>query len=332
MKETSFRDDSLRNASSTAPHDKVKKDYELANASSREPEKGNMIALVAVVKNEGRYLEEWIGYHLMLGVDHVYLYDDGSTDDSAEAYKTMYKTGRLTVHRAIKTGRRHNMQEDCNEEWRRRYGHLYKFVMPWDADEFLSLKVGVTLQEFLEAIPDNVGQVRLNWKLFGSGGHRHADYNRLVIDRFTTHCTPDFDRQTKLIVRLEALGGIDCESDRSRPITVHHSSIMPGYISVGGDLRTVVEDEGTMIAHTIWEGWAVCNHYSVKSFEEFVTIKKTKSVSYAKPDLLEAGSVITQEYFDLRDRNEITDEKMRRHVAPLRKYIDEVRAIILPYG
>jgi len=296
------------------------------------PNPQNNVALVAVVKNEGPYLVEWIACHLMLGVEHVYLYDDGSTDNSLEAYQTMYKTGRLTVHRAIKTGRRHNMQEDCNEEWRRRYGHLYTFVMPWDGDEFLSLKEGVTLQEFLDAIPKNVGQVRLNWKLFGSSNHLYADFTKFVIERYTKHCPPDYDHQTKLILRIEAMGPIDYESDKSRPITVHHSAILPEYRTVGADLSTPVEGKGTTITPIIWNGWAVCNHYSVKSFEEFITIKKTKPRAHVHETLLEAGSIITNEYFRHKDRNDLTDERMLKYVAPLRDYIDKIKSIILPYG
>ena len=270
----------------------------------------NNVALVAVVRNEGPYLEEWIAYHLMLGVEHVYLYDDGSTDNSLEAYQTMYKTGRLTVHRALKTGQQHTMQEDCNEEWRRHYGHLYTFIMPWRVDEFLSLKEGITLQELLDAIPEDVGQVRLNWKLFGSNNHLHADFTKFVIERYTKHCLPSYDRHTKLILRIKAMGPIDFESDESRPITAHHSVILPEYRTVGADLTSPVESKGTTITPTIWDGWAICNHYAVKSFEEFITIKKAKPRTHLHYTLLEAGSIIANQYFRHKDRNDLTDESM----------------------
>jgi ADP-heptose:LPS heptosyltransferase len=299
---------------------------------AQHPSPHNNVALVSVVKNEGPYLLEWIGYHLMLGVEHIYLYDDGSNDNSLEAYQIMYKTGRLTVHRALKTGRRHNMQEDCNEEWRRQYGHLYKFMMPWDGDEFLALKEGATLQKLLDAIPQNVGQVRLNWKLFGSANQLYADFDRFVIERFTKHCLPNTEHLTKLILRVEAMGAVDYETDQSRAITVHCSSILPEYRTVGGDLHTEVEGAGTAITPTIWNGWAVCNHYAVKSVEEFLTIKKTKPKVHVYATFLEAGTMVTNDYFPSRDKNDLTDEAMLRHVAPLRNYIEKVKAIVLPYG
>jgi glycosyltransferase involved in cell wall biosynthesis len=293
----------------------------------------NNVALVAVVKNEGPYLLEWVAYHLMIGVEHVYLYDDGSTDDSLAAYQTLYKTGRLTVHRAIKTGRRHRAQEDCYEECRRRYGHRYKFLMPWDGDEYLSLKEGVTLQEFLDAIPENVGQVRLNWKSFGSGHQLYADFDKFVFERFTKHTAETYNSHiTKLILRIQAMGDVDYKSDQSRPITAHCSAILPEYRTVGADLATDVENHGAIITPVLWNGLATCNHYPVKSFEEFLTIKKTKPRVYINPELLEAGSPVTNSYFEEADRNEMSDESMLRHAQPLRTYIDKIKSIVLPPG
>lgn len=39
------------------------------------------LAIVAILKNEGPYVKEWIEYHLIAGVDHFYLYDNGSLDN-----------------------------------------------------------------------------------------------------------------------------------------------------------------------------------------------------------------------------------------------------------
>ena len=35
------------------------------------------LSLVAIFRNEHRYIEEWLKYHLKVGVDHFYLYDNG---------------------------------------------------------------------------------------------------------------------------------------------------------------------------------------------------------------------------------------------------------------
>lgn len=42
------------------------------------------VRLVAIAKDEGAYLPEWIYYHLSLGVDSIVIYTNGITDNSSE--------------------------------------------------------------------------------------------------------------------------------------------------------------------------------------------------------------------------------------------------------
>ena len=51
------------------------------------------LAIVAIMKNEGRYLKEWLDYHLLAGVEHFYLYDNDSTDNQAEVAKPYVEAG-----------------------------------------------------------------------------------------------------------------------------------------------------------------------------------------------------------------------------------------------
>ena len=51
------------------------------------------LAVAAILKNEGHYLKEWLDYHLLAGVNHFYLYDNDSTDDSAEIIKPYMEAG-----------------------------------------------------------------------------------------------------------------------------------------------------------------------------------------------------------------------------------------------
>src|SRR5262245_38521148 len=54
------------------------------------------LAVAATMKNEGCYLREWIEFQRLMGVDQIYLYDNGSTDDSAEVVAPYVAEG--TVH------------------------------------------------------------------------------------------------------------------------------------------------------------------------------------------------------------------------------------------
>ena len=54
------------------------------------------LAVVAILKNEGPYLKEWLDYHLLAGVDHFYLYDNESPDNQAEVAKPYVEAGLVT--------------------------------------------------------------------------------------------------------------------------------------------------------------------------------------------------------------------------------------------
>lgn len=51
------------------------------------------LAVVAILKNEAPYLQEWLDYHLIAGVKHFYLYDNESPDNQAEVVKPYVAAG-----------------------------------------------------------------------------------------------------------------------------------------------------------------------------------------------------------------------------------------------
>ena len=53
-----------------------------------------------LVRNEARYLAEWLAYHRLVGIDHVYLYDNNSTDveELRAVTRPFVDSGFLTLH------------------------------------------------------------------------------------------------------------------------------------------------------------------------------------------------------------------------------------------
>ena len=49
------------------------------------------------VKDEARFLPEWLAHHVTLGVEHVVVYDNNSTDDLASAVAPFVGRGLVTV-------------------------------------------------------------------------------------------------------------------------------------------------------------------------------------------------------------------------------------------
>ena len=40
------------------------------------PLRGDTVCVGAILKDEDAFVEEWVAYHRILGVDHFYLYDN----------------------------------------------------------------------------------------------------------------------------------------------------------------------------------------------------------------------------------------------------------------
>ncbi len=55
------------------------------------------MAICTLIKNEAPWVSDWIEYHRQLGVEHFYLYEDGSTDNTLEVLKPYVEKGIVEV-------------------------------------------------------------------------------------------------------------------------------------------------------------------------------------------------------------------------------------------
>ncbi len=50
-------------------------------------------------RDSASYLEEWLQFHLRVGVEHFYLYDNESQDDFESVIQPLVAAGKITLHR-----------------------------------------------------------------------------------------------------------------------------------------------------------------------------------------------------------------------------------------
>jgi hypothetical protein len=67
-----------------------------SNGTEAKSKKYNL-SICAIFKNEANFLKEWIEYHRLVGVDHFYLYDNGSNDQCMDVLKSYIKEGVVTL-------------------------------------------------------------------------------------------------------------------------------------------------------------------------------------------------------------------------------------------
>ena len=55
------------------------------------------LAMFCIVRNEDPYIEEWLEFHLMMGVTHFFIYDNGSTDRTRDILSRYQTEGVATI-------------------------------------------------------------------------------------------------------------------------------------------------------------------------------------------------------------------------------------------
>lgn len=143
------------------------------------------ICIVSIAKDEGRYIEEWVLYHLSIGVDRIVIYDHESVDGMSEVIDAMSKS--LPVQRLLWSPPKNSVSPQ-----RSAYNHAVKTIenMEWalfiDIDEFIVPWGYGSLPDFVRTIPASASSVAINWRCFGSSGREAADYGSVI--RTFTRC------------------------------------------------------------------------------------------------------------------------------------------------
>lgn len=129
------------------------------------------LAIVAIVKNEADYIEEWVKYHILAGIDRFYLYDNGSTDETCSILQKYIDRGIVVLTKFPGKGQQFPAYNDALKKYRTKT----KYMAFIDADEFLfsceeKKTVKQQVEELFELYPE-VGGLAINWRMFGSSGH-----------------------------------------------------------------------------------------------------------------------------------------------------------------
>lgn len=140
------------------------------------------LSLCTIFKNEAKYLKEWIEYHLIVGYEHFYVYNNFSEDNYKEVLAPYIEKGLVTlIDWPIKSGQM-QAYNDCIEKFK----HENYWICFQDADEFAVPVKYNDVKEYLnkfEKFPCVLGFYRN----FTSGGIVD-ETEGLVIEKYTS-CT-----------------------------------------------------------------------------------------------------------------------------------------------
>ncbi len=129
------------------------------------------------VKDEARFLPEWLAHHLELGVEHVWVYDNNSTDGTAAAIAPFVGEGTVTVVPWPPVP----ASPASHGHFLARFGPSCAWVAFLDTDEFLhEIEPGALAATLATTSAPGIG---VNWRYFGSAGHEHIP-DGLVTEMF----------------------------------------------------------------------------------------------------------------------------------------------------
>ncbi|WP_037354216.1 glycosyltransferase family 92 protein [Selenomonas sp. FC4001] len=154
--------------------------YELENKKIKYEKKKYHVSLCSIFKDEGKYLKEWVEFHRLIGIDHFYMYDNNSTDNSVEVLKPYINMGIISLKKWKKNHAQLEAYKNGSE--------IAKNETEWlgfiDIDEFVILNRQNNIYDILKNFKKRPS-VLLYWHLFGTSGLMNRDEKRLVIEDFT---------------------------------------------------------------------------------------------------------------------------------------------------
>jgi len=124
--------------------------------------------VVAIFKDEATNFKEWISHYLWQGASHFYLIDNGSTDDWESTIPKKVHT-RITVTRNELKHAQSLLYNSLIPMLKEKHPDDWALVV--DLDEFLYARLPEKVSSFLSKVPDDICQVHIRWKIFGSSGH-----------------------------------------------------------------------------------------------------------------------------------------------------------------
>lgn len=140
--------------------------------------------IFTVIKNEHEYLDEWIKYHLDLGINHIFIFEDvdsKSHKDIIDKYGdkvtlnnvlTAFNDEQIDIIKKVKKERKKTPQNSYIVNGliyiQNTYPNTYDWCFVIDNDEFITLEDENSNLDDILKIYDSYDAFMLQWKCFGA--------------------------------------------------------------------------------------------------------------------------------------------------------------------
>ena len=177
--------------------------------SSEQTEKKYNLSIAAIFKNEARYFKEWIEYHRLVGVDHFYLYNNGSDDAFMEVLTPYIQKGLVSLidwpdglvpqEKASELySWVHHTQVPAYEDACKRSAADTLWLAIIDIDEFMVPTSAPNMKELLNTYRDAPG-VMLFWHIYGTSWIVSLPPQKLLIEILHRTALPNDNLNRKVV-------------------------------------------------------------------------------------------------------------------------------------
>jgi len=227
------------------------------------------VIVVTIARDENVYLEEWVKYHIDIGVDKIHIYDNMSK------IPLQQEIDKLNIHYRSKVEvSLVSIQDFPQGDAYEQAFHTYREIVTWiaylDIDEFLTIGTDTALSlkqllKYYEGYRD-IGALFLCWKNFNANGHISYE-DKSVVERFVEEIPNE-------IFRDACVGKSIMRAYHALQSGVHYPILRWGHLTKTNLVQTYH-------AHT-----APCydklyiRHYYTKSYEEWLWKMKRGTCDY----------------------------------------------------
>ena len=271
------------------------------------------VCICAIAKHENKYINDWIRWHLSIGVDHIYIFDNNERNYPCLSFciDKEFKDRVTILNLRHVQGVEHNPNVTAYYHFMDMYTGTCDWCAFIDIDEFINLVHYDNIKDWLSEAPGIIDSIAITWKIFGDDGVIDGDINVPVYERIKEDVGPKLDvnsvwlRYTfKSIVRcdnrLMPFGAhsfgkpVECIGvDGVTPIDLYDSNF-----NLIGDSDKIMDFSIDIESQSVY-----LNHYMTKTLGEFLRYKVNRMHRLDWPSVNDGLDY----FFRI---NEKTDEKM----------------------
>lgn len=220
--------------------------------------------IVCQIKNERLYVKEWVDYHLNLGFDHIFLYEDYGSESHADLLEDysnvdvipMKDTGIENYYSTItqKVLYKSKLKELINNK-------EYDWVAFIDVDEFIVFEEGYNIEKLCEEFKDYAG-VWMAWKMFDANNHIKRPEGKVM------------DNYTHVLEDRNNFHQVDCNQwNKKSFVNLHKADSFNNIHIINGGIDTNYNNNqhAPVVYSKVW-----INHYFSKSWEDYCYRMQTK--------------------------------------------------------